>query len=79
MKTLPPVPSQLDLIPQRNDLGLSVVEPSARREILRALAEVLLAAVETVQQREVRDEKAVDLPASVLDRRANRVTFASPR
>jgi hypothetical protein len=57
MKTLPPVPSQLDLIPQRNDLGFSVVEPSARREILRALAEVLLAAVETVQQREVRDEK----------------------
>lgn len=56
MKALPPAPSQLDLLPQRFDLGLSVVEPNARHEILRALADVLLAAAETVQQREVRDE-----------------------
>jgi hypothetical protein len=56
MKTLPPVPTQLDLLPQRCDLVLSVVEPNVRCEILRALADVLLAAAETTRQREVRDE-----------------------
>ena len=41
MKALPPAPSQLELLPRRSVLVLSVVEQSARQEILRALAEIL--------------------------------------
>lgn len=56
MKALPPVPSQLDLLP-RHDLVLFGVEPSVRPEILRALAEILLDAAEAVAKRtEARDE-----------------------
>jgi hypothetical protein len=54
MKALPPAPSQLDLLPPC-DHALFVVEPSARHEILRALAEILLAAAEVVRKEE-RDE-----------------------
>ena len=56
MKTLPPAQSQLPLFPRRRDLAQSVVEPSARHEILRALAEILLVAAEVVEREEVRDE-----------------------
>jgi hypothetical protein len=55
MKALPPAPSQFELMPRRND-ALSAVEPNARDEILRALAEILLAAAATVGRREERDE-----------------------
>ena len=54
MKALPPPPSQLELLPSRSDLAHFVVEPSERKEILRALAEVLLVAADT--RRERRDE-----------------------
>jgi hypothetical protein len=53
MKALPPAPSQLELLPR--DQALFVVEPSARHEILRALAEILLVAAE-VARKEERDE-----------------------
>jgi hypothetical protein len=56
MKALPPPPSQLELLPRRSDLVPFVVEPSVRHEVLRALAEILLAAAETVDRRGVRDE-----------------------
>ena len=56
MKTFPPAPSQLDLLPQLCDLALFVVEPSARHEILRALAEILLVAAEATEGRVERDE-----------------------
>ena len=56
MKTLPPAQSQLQLFPHRRDLALSVVEPSARHEILRALAEILLVAADLVEREEERDE-----------------------
>ena len=57
MKALPPAPSQFELLPRRDHV-LSVVEPSARNEILRALAEILLAAAESVGRREERDHEA---------------------
>lgn len=55
MKALPPPPSQLDLLP-RHDLAQIVVEPSARHEILRALAELLLVAAERRRREEAPDE-----------------------
>lgn len=59
MKALPPAPSQLELLSRRHHaltaVEPSVREPSVRQEILRALAEVLLAAA-GVPQREGRDE-----------------------
>lgn len=55
MKALPPAPSQLELLPRR-DHALSVVEPNARHEILRALAEVLLVAAERLGREEEHDE-----------------------
>lgn len=55
MKALPPAPSQLELLPRR-DHALSVVEPNARHEILRALAEILLAAAERLGREEEHDE-----------------------
>jgi len=55
MKALPPAPSQLDLLP-RHDLARFVVEPSAREEILRALAEILLVAADAAEPKEERDE-----------------------
>lgn len=56
MKALPPPPSQLDLLPRRCDLVPSVVEPNVRQQILRGLAELLLAAVEAAERKEERDE-----------------------
>jgi hypothetical protein len=56
MKTLSQAQSQLPLFPRRRDLVHSVVEPSARQEILRALAEILLVAAEVVEREEERDE-----------------------
>lgn len=55
MKALPPAPSQLELLPRR-DHAHFVVEPSARHEILRALAEILLVAAEAARRKEARDE-----------------------
>lgn len=55
MKALPPAPSQLELLPHR-DKAPFVVEPSARPAILRALAEILLAAAEVVAKKEEPDE-----------------------
>jgi hypothetical protein len=55
MKALPPAPSQLELLPRR-DHALSVVEPNARHEILRALAEILLVAAERLGREEEHDE-----------------------
>jgi hypothetical protein len=55
MKVLSQAPSQLDLLPRR-DHARFVVEPSARHEILRALAEILLVAAEAARRREARDE-----------------------
>lgn len=55
MKALPPAPSQLELLPQR-DLVRFEVEPSARPEILRALAEILLIAAEASRRKETGDE-----------------------
>lgn len=56
MKALPPTPSQLELLSRRSDLAHIVVEPSARQEVLRALAEILLVAAENVDRRGERDE-----------------------
>lgn len=58
MKALPPAPSQRELLLPRRDHVLSVVEPNARSEILRALAEILLAAAESAGRREERDDHA---------------------
>jgi hypothetical protein len=55
MKALPPAPSQCELLPRRDHV-LSVVEPNARHEILRALADILLAGAESVGGREERDD-----------------------
>lgn len=56
MKALPPPPAQLELLP-RHSQALSVVEPSTRLEILRTLAEVILAAAdENARRRELSDE-----------------------
>ena len=55
MKPVPPAPSQLELL-SRRDHALSVVEPSVRQEILRALAEILLAAADHGARKEERDE-----------------------
>jgi len=55
MKVLPPAPSQLELLPHRDNAHFAV-EPSARPAILRALAEILLAAAEVVEQKEACDE-----------------------
>jgi hypothetical protein len=52
MKARPPAPAQLALLPSRSELARFVVEPSARPEILRALAEVLLAAAEAGERKE---------------------------
>jgi hypothetical protein len=57
MKALPPAPSQLELLPRRSVLALSVVEQSARHEILRALAEILLHAAEAAARKDERDER----------------------
>ncbi len=58
MKALPPAPSQFELLPRRDHVH-SVVEPNdARNEILRAVAEILLAAAESVGRREERDDEA---------------------
>ncbi len=57
MKALPPAPSQCQLLLPRRDHALSVVEPNARNEILRALAEILLAAAESARGREERDDE----------------------
>lgn len=56
MKALPPPPTQLDLLPRRHDLARFVAEPSVRQEILRVLAELLLAAAEQRTRKEDRDE-----------------------
>jgi hypothetical protein len=56
MKARPPAQCQLELLPRRSVLALSVVEQSARHEILRALAEILLHAAEATRRKEVRDE-----------------------
>ena len=56
MKALPPPPSQLDLLPRRHGLVRIEVEPSVRHEILRALAELLLAAAERGTRSEGPDE-----------------------
>jgi len=55
MKALPPAPTQLEPLPHR-DLVRFAVEPNERHEILRALAEILLAAAEAVARRGVHDE-----------------------
>ena len=55
MKALPPAPSQLELLPRR-DHALSVIEPNARHEILRALAEIMLVAAERLGREEEHDE-----------------------
>jgi hypothetical protein len=58
MKALPPpAPSQLELLPRHRDLVPFVVELNERHEILRALAEILLVAAETVDRKEERDEE----------------------
>ena len=54
MKALPPPPSQLELLSQSQ--SLIVVEPETRREVLRTLAEILLAAVDAAATMEVHDE-----------------------
>ena len=54
MKALPPAPSQL--LPLRSDLVPFVVEPSARKEILRALAEILLLAADALEEKGQVDE-----------------------
>lgn len=54
MKALAPPPPQLELLPRHR--VLTAVEPSVRPEILRALAEVLLAAADESARREERDE-----------------------
>ncbi len=56
MKALPPTPSQGELLP-RQEHALSVVEPNVRSEMLRALAEILLAAAESVEAKEARDDE----------------------
>jgi hypothetical protein len=58
MKALLPPSPQLDLLLHHNDLALSVVEPSVRLQILRGLAELLLAAAEArnAERTEARDE-----------------------
>ncbi len=58
MKALPPAPSQCVLLLPRRDHLPSVVEPNARNEILRAVAEILLAAAESIGRTEVRDDEA---------------------
>lgn len=58
MKALPPAPSQRELFLPQRDHVLSEVEPNARNEILRALAEILLVAAESVGRREVRDDES---------------------
>jgi hypothetical protein len=55
MKALPPASSQLELLP-RHGLARVEVDPSARLEILRALAEILLAAVDATERGERVDE-----------------------
>ena len=54
MKALSPAPAQLELLPRRH--ALIAVEPSARSEILRTLAEVILAAADEMARREEHDE-----------------------
>ena len=54
MKALPPPPSQLELPNQSR--SLIVVERDTREEVLRALAEILLAAADRVAAVEVDDE-----------------------
>ena len=49
MKARPPAQCQLELLPRRSVLALSVVEQSARHEIL-------LHAAEATRRKEVRDE-----------------------
>ena len=56
MKALPPKPSQLTLPPSRLDLVRFVVEPSVRQDILRTLAEILIAAAKAPPGRETPDE-----------------------
>lgn len=47
MKALPPPPIQLELLPTRPlAVAQTKVDPSARREVLRALAEILLDAAD---------------------------------
>jgi hypothetical protein len=57
MKALPPAPSQLELLPRQGSV-LFAVEPSARPEILRTLAEIFLAAASetAIRGKEARDE-----------------------
>lgn len=51
MKPLPPAPPQLELLPHhQHALVRFEVEPSARHEILRALAEILLVAVDAHEE-----------------------------
>jgi hypothetical protein len=54
MKTLPPAPSQLELLPRHR--VHPEVESNARLEIVRALAEILLAAVDARARKAERDE-----------------------
>lgn len=56
MNALPPAPPQLQLFPRRRELARFEVEPSARREILRELAEILRVAAEVVDRREASDD-----------------------
>lgn len=51
-----PAPAQLEMLPHRRDLVLFGAEPNARREVVRTLAEILLAAAEATEHEEERDE-----------------------
>jgi hypothetical protein len=55
MKALPPPPSQLELVICRNT-SLMIVESDLRSEVIRALAEILLAAAEPAARVEQADE-----------------------
>ena len=56
MKALPPAPSQLELLPHQRSV-LFVVEPSVRPEILRTLAEIILAAANETAANEIAPRK----------------------
>lgn len=49
MKALPPVRPQLQLAIHHQDRALTAVEPDARKEAVRALAEILLVAADAVE------------------------------
>lgn len=49
MKALPPARPQLQLAIYHRDRALTAVEPDARKEVVRALAEILLVAADAVE------------------------------